>query len=123
MRLPEHGAEPHVDERRRLGLKVGDGVRVAVEGHADRRVAQSFGDDLGMNAGQQALGRVGVPEAVEVDVGRELRPLAQPPPRGLEAVEVPRLAGRGAEDEVAVRYLSGSPVLSSVGPSEPSKES
>jgi len=49
--------------------KGGQAVAVAIQGDADVRMTQAFGDHLGMHPGDQSQGGVGVPEIMQANPG------------------------------------------------------
>ena len=61
------GRQRDVDAPRRFVLHVRQHVAVNVQRDGDVAVAESFADDLGMDALTQELGCVAVPEIVEAD--------------------------------------------------------
>ena len=85
-----------------FGLLAGHDVGVAVEGEADRGMAETFADDLDVDAGHQQVAGVGVAEVVEADhrdvgVGDEAA-------EGLaDRAGLQRFAEVGGEDPVARR--------------------
>jgi hypothetical protein len=56
------------DQRRRLLLHRRDGVRVGVEGDRDGGVPEALGDDLGVDAGLECQGGVGVAQVVQANL-------------------------------------------------------
>ena len=67
-RRPQRG----VDAAGRLLLHARQDVGVDIEGGPDLRMPEPFANDLGVDALFQEQGRVGVPQAMEIDI-RQLR--------------------------------------------------
>ena len=89
------------DQRRRLFLHRGDGVRVGIERDRDGGVAETLTDHLGVHAGLQGQGGMGVAQVVQAD-RRQHRPLHRLPPVAGDRLGVEGGAVLGREHEAAL---------------------
>src|SRR5580700_5860219 len=94
-------SESLVDLHRRIFLHGGGHMRVEVKRGADGRVPEAFLGDLRVNAGEQELGRVAMPEIMEPDARHALHAADKPGELMRQAAGLMRLAvGAGARQRL-----------------------